>query len=68
MARQRLIEHLAAGDEKLAVVHAPAGFGKTIAVAQWRAAEIEDRAYRGASGGSAPARAGRWAAGELGLL
>jgi len=43
--RQRLIEHLTAGDEKLAVVHAPAGFGKTIAVAQWRAAEIEDRAF-----------------------
>src|SRR5215469_1178043 len=43
--RQRLIEHLAAGDPKLALVHAPAGFGKTIAVAQWRAAEIEDRAF-----------------------
>ena len=43
--RQRLIEHLAAGDAKLALVHAPAGFGKTIAVAQWRAAEIEDRAF-----------------------
>jgi ATP/maltotriose-dependent transcriptional regulator MalT len=43
--RQRLIEHLAAGDAKLALVHAPAGFGKTIAVAQWRAAEVEDRAF-----------------------
>jgi LuxR family maltose regulon positive regulatory protein len=43
--RQRLIEHLAAGDPKLALVHAPAGFGKTIAVAQWRAAELEDRAF-----------------------
>lgn len=43
--RQRLIEHLAAGDPKLALVHAPAGFGKTIAVAQWRAAEIEDRGF-----------------------
>lgn len=38
--RQRLIEHLAAGDAKLALVHAPAGFGKTIAVAQWRAAGL----------------------------
>ena len=37
--RQRLAERLAAGDGKLALVHAPAGFGKTIAVAQWRAAE-----------------------------
>src|ERR1700757_5126452 len=43
--RQRLIEHLAAGDAKLALVHAPAGFGKTIAVAQWRAAENQDRAF-----------------------
>jgi LuxR family maltose regulon positive regulatory protein len=43
--RQRLIEHLAARDAKLALVHAPAGFGKTIAVAQWQAAEIEDRAF-----------------------
>jgi LuxR family transcriptional regulator, maltose regulon positive regulatory protein len=43
--RQRLIEHLAAGDAKLVLVHAPAGFGKTIAVAQWRAAEIRDRAF-----------------------
>ena len=43
--RQRLIEHLAARDAKLALVHAPAGFGKTIAVAQWRAAEIENRAF-----------------------
>ena len=43
--RQRVIEHLAAGDAKLALVHAPAGFGKTIAVAQWRAAETQDRAF-----------------------
>jgi ATP/maltotriose-dependent transcriptional regulator MalT len=43
--RQRLIEQLAAGDAKLVIVHAPAGFGKTIAVAQWRAAETQDRAF-----------------------
>lgn len=43
--RQRLVEHLAAGDPKLALVHAPAGFGKTTAVAQWRAAQTQDRAF-----------------------
>jgi LuxR family transcriptional regulator, maltose regulon positive regulatory protein len=43
--RQRLIGQLAAGDAKLVLVHAPAGFGKTIAVAQWRAAETQDRAF-----------------------
>jgi LuxR family transcriptional regulator, maltose regulon positive regulatory protein len=43
--RQRLIGQLAAGDAKLVLVHAPAGFGKTIAVAQWRAAETRDRAF-----------------------
>lgn len=43
--RQRLIERLAVGEAKLTLVHAPAGFGKTIAVAQWRAAEVEDRAF-----------------------
>ena len=43
--RQRLVERLAAGDGKLALVSAPAGFGKTIAVAQWRAAERDSRAF-----------------------
>jgi len=43
--RQRLVERLAAGDGKLALVSAPAGFGKTIAVAQWRAAELGSRAF-----------------------
>jgi LuxR family maltose regulon positive regulatory protein len=43
--RQRLIGHLEAGDAKLVLVHAPAGFGKTIAVAQWRAAETQDRTF-----------------------
>jgi LuxR family transcriptional regulator, maltose regulon positive regulatory protein len=43
--RQRLVERLAAGDGRLALVSAPAGFGKTIAVAQWRAAELRSRAF-----------------------
>jgi len=43
--RQPLVHRLAAEDAKLALVHAPAGFGKTIAVAQWRAAEIPSRAF-----------------------
>jgi len=43
--RQRLVRRLAADDAKLTVVHAPAGSGKTIAVAQWRAAEILHRAF-----------------------
>jgi LuxR family transcriptional regulator, maltose regulon positive regulatory protein len=43
--RQRLIEQLAAGDARLVLVHAPAGFGKTIAVAQWLAAKTQDRAF-----------------------
>ena len=43
--RQRLVRSLGAGDAKLALVHAPAGFGKTIAVAQWREAEIQSRPF-----------------------
>jgi ATP/maltotriose-dependent transcriptional regulator MalT len=43
--RQRLVRRLTAGDAKLALVHAPAGFGKTIVVAQWRAAEVPDRTF-----------------------
>jgi LuxR family maltose regulon positive regulatory protein len=43
--RQRLVERLSADDARLAAVHAPAGFGKTITVAQWRAAEIPGRAF-----------------------
>ena len=43
--RQRLVDRLTAGDAKLALVHAPAGFGKTIVVAQWRAAEMPDRTF-----------------------
>ena len=43
--RQRLVQRLAAGDVKLALVHAPPGFGKTIAVAQWRAAETPGEAF-----------------------
>jgi LuxR family transcriptional regulator, maltose regulon positive regulatory protein len=43
--RQQLVRRLAADDAKLVLVHAPAGFGKTIAVAQWRSAESESRAF-----------------------
>ena len=43
--RQPLVRRLAAEDTKLALVHAPAGFGKTITVAQWRATEIPGRAF-----------------------
>ena len=43
--RQQLVQRLAADDAKLVLVHAPAGFGKTIAVAQWRAAESGSRAF-----------------------
>jgi LuxR family transcriptional regulator, maltose regulon positive regulatory protein len=43
--RQELVRRLAASDAKLVLVHAPAGFGKTIAVAQWRAAERGNRAF-----------------------
>jgi LuxR family transcriptional regulator, maltose regulon positive regulatory protein len=43
--REHLVRRLAAEDAKLTLVHAPAGFGKTIAVAQWRAAEAHSRAF-----------------------
>jgi LuxR family transcriptional regulator, maltose regulon positive regulatory protein len=43
--RQRLVDRLASGDSKLTLVHAPAGSGKTIAVAQWRAAETPSRTF-----------------------
>ena len=43
--RQRLVRRLAADETRLALVHAPAGFGKTITVAQWRAAETGNRVF-----------------------
>jgi ATP/maltotriose-dependent transcriptional regulator MalT len=45
VSRHHLARRLGAEDAKLALVHAPAGFGKTIAVSQWRAAEIPGRAF-----------------------
>ena len=43
--RQRLVQRLADGHGKLVLVHAPAGFGKTITVAQWRAVDSENRVF-----------------------
>lgn len=45
LPRQRLTGRLASSGTKLVVVTAPAGFGKSIAVAQWRAAELGRRAF-----------------------
>jgi LuxR family transcriptional regulator, maltose regulon positive regulatory protein len=44
--RQALVQRLAAvGQAKLVLVDAPAGFGKTTLVAQWRASPIEHRSF-----------------------
>lgn len=43
--RQELIRRLAGSRASLVLVNAPAGFGKTILVAQWRASAIESRPF-----------------------
>lgn len=43
--RQELIRHLADSRAKLVLVGAPAGFGKTTLVAQWRSSGIEGRPF-----------------------
>jgi LuxR family transcriptional regulator, maltose regulon positive regulatory protein len=44
--RAALVQRLAAvGDAKLVLVDAPAGFGKTTLVAQWRASPVEHRPF-----------------------
>jgi LuxR family transcriptional regulator, maltose regulon positive regulatory protein len=43
--RPALIEHLAASTARLILVDAPAGFGKTTLVAQWRSAAGEERPF-----------------------
>src|SRR5215469_18164001 len=43
--RPALIQRLADADVRLVLVAAPAGFGKTVAVAQWRASTIENRPF-----------------------
>jgi len=43
--RQRLITGLTASEAKLVLVEAPAGFGKTILVAQWRSAASDNRPF-----------------------
>jgi len=43
--RQRLITGLTVSKAKLVLVEAPAGFGKTILVAQWRSAASDDRSF-----------------------
>ena len=45
MARPALTERLASADARLVLVDAPAGFGKTVAVAQWRSSTIENRSF-----------------------
>jgi LuxR family maltose regulon positive regulatory protein len=46
MQREELVGYLAGCvTSRLLLVEAPAGFGKTTAVAQWRASMIEDRAF-----------------------
>jgi len=45
VARPGLIQHLADATGKLVLVTAPAGSGKTTAVAQWRAAAAETRPF-----------------------
>ncbi len=45
MARPALTERLAGADARLVLVDAPAGFGKTVAVAQWRSSTIENRPF-----------------------
>jgi LuxR family maltose regulon positive regulatory protein len=43
--RRDLISYLAGNAVKLVLVDAPAGFGKTTLVAQWRASAMEDRPF-----------------------
>jgi LuxR family transcriptional regulator, maltose regulon positive regulatory protein len=43
--RPELVQRLAATTAKLVLVEAPAGFGKTTLVAQWRSAPIERRTF-----------------------
>ncbi len=43
--RRGLIQDLAGTAVKLALVDAPAGFGKTTLIAQWRASALEDRPF-----------------------
>lgn len=45
VARPALTKHLAGADARLVLVDAPAGFGKTVAVAQWRSSTIENRQF-----------------------
>jgi LuxR family maltose regulon positive regulatory protein len=45
VARAELISVLAATAAKLVLIEAPAGFGKTILAAQWRASVLEDRPF-----------------------
>jgi LuxR family transcriptional regulator, maltose regulon positive regulatory protein len=45
VARPELTSYLAQTATKLVLVGAPAGFGKTILVAQWRASAMEHRAF-----------------------
>jgi LuxR family transcriptional regulator, maltose regulon positive regulatory protein len=45
VARPALTERLADADARLVLVDAPAGFGKTVAVAQWRSSTIEKRPF-----------------------
>jgi LuxR family maltose regulon positive regulatory protein len=43
--RPALTQRLADANARLVLVDAPAGFGKTVAVAQWRASTIENRPF-----------------------
>ena len=45
VARPALTERLAGADARLILVDAPAGFGKTVAVAQWRSSTVESRPF-----------------------
>jgi LuxR family transcriptional regulator, maltose regulon positive regulatory protein len=45
MERPELTEYLARTSVKLVLVDAPAGFGKTTVVAQWRSSALENRPF-----------------------
>ena len=45
MKREELVGYLASVTAKLVLVDAPAGFGKTTLVAQWRSSPAESRAF-----------------------